>query len=304
MDAPARFESLLSVQGTCTDRLPNSRSSWELTVRPEEWPTPPLGGMLAVKMARLGHASLVVASAALLSAWPASAAAQRINVQGSVRDSAGKPLDNADIGIVALKMLARSADNGRFTLRGLTPGNYEVSVRRLGYAPKTIQLTVVAGNERPPELAVTLEAQAAVLDAINVNQMERRRRAWIEDFHRRRVQGLGQYITRGDIRARNAAKPSDLFRNSPGIRIVKDKGLRFNITATQINSNIDCPPLLWIDGQKAHGLELDDIPLYDIEGVELYNGPSTTPMQFSGSAGARSCGTIVLWTRPPNTRDP
>lgn len=249
---------------------------------------------------RFGSACLGLA-VTLLSAWPASA--QRVNVPGVVRDSAGKPLDNADIGIVELKLLARSADNGRFMLRGLIPGTYDVSVRRLGYAPQAFRVVVVAG-ERPPEVAVTLEAQAAVLDAIAVNQVERRRRAWIEDFHRRRVQGIGTYVTRGDIRARSATKPSDLFRNSPGVRIVRDKGLRVNVTATQINANLDCPPLLWIDGQKAHGLELDDIPMHDIEGIELYNGPATTPMQFSGTAGARSCGTIVIWTRPPNSRDP
>jgi hypothetical protein len=254
-------------------------------------------------MARFRRSRLVVASATLLIAWPAPAFAQRVNVPGIVRDSAGKPLGNADVGIVELKMLARSADNGRFTLRGLDPGKYAVSVRRLGYAPQMITLVVVEG-QRPAELAVMLQAQAAVLDAIAINQVERRRRAWIEDFHRRRIQGIGTYVTRAEIRARNASKPSDLFRNSPGVRIVRHKGLRFNVTATQINANIDCPPLLWIDGQKAHGLELDDVPLHDIEGVELYNGPSTTPMQFSGSAGARSCGTIVLWTRPPNSRDP
>ena len=253
-------------------------------------------------MDRSGAPWLVVAAATLLSAWPA-AAQQRTSVQGVVRDSTGVPLAGADIGIVALKLLARSGENGRFTVRGVPPGAYEVSIRRLGYTPVVDTILVVAG-ERPVDLKVIMIAQAAVLDAIRVNQAERRRRAWIEEFHRRRVLGIGQYVTREQIRSRGTTKPSDLFRNSPGVRIVKDKGLRVNVTATQMNTNLDCPPLLWIDGQKAHGLELDDIPMHDIEGIELYNGPSTTPMQFSGTAGARSCGTIVIWTRPPNSRDP
>jgi hypothetical protein len=56
--------------------------------------------------------------------------------------------------------------------------------------------------------------------------------------------------------------------------------------------------MIWIDGQKVPGLEIDDIPLRDVEGMELYNGPATTPMQFSQAQSARNCGTIVVWSRP------
>lgn len=39
----------------------------------------------------------------------------------------------------------------------------------------------------------------------------------------------------------------------------------------------------------------------DIEGVELYNGPFTTPMQFSQYSSSSTCGTIVIWTGVPGT---
>jgi hypothetical protein len=57
--------------------------------------------------------------------------------------------------------------------------------------------------------------------------------------------------------------------------------------------------LIWVDGQKAPGLEIDDIPLRDVEGIEVYNGPATTPMQFTAGHSMTQCGTIVIWSRPP-----
>jgi len=58
--------------------------------------------------------------------------------------------------------------------------------------------------------------------------------------------------------------------------------------------------MMWIDGQRAPGMEIDEIPLTDIEGIELYNGASTTPAEFS-QTNSTQCGTIVIWTRLPGT---
>jgi hypothetical protein len=45
-------------------------------------------------------------------------------------------------------------------------------------------------------------------------------------------------------------------------------------------------------------MEIDEIPLNDIEGIELYNGASTTPPEF-WQANTAQCGTIVVWIRLP-----
>ena len=64
---------------------------------------------------------------------------------------------------------------------------------------------------------------------------------------------------------------SDVLREMPGIRLVRTRtgrGIRF---ASASSRRGDCLPMIWIDGQRAEGLEVDDIPLSDIEGIELYN---------------------------------
>ena len=34
-----------------------------------------------------------------------------------------------------------------------------------------------------------------------------------------------------------------------------------------------CTPAIWLDGQEVRDMELDNIPVTDIEGMELYSGP-------------------------------
>jgi outer membrane receptor for monomeric catechols len=124
---------------------------------------------------------------------------------------------------------------------------------------------------------------------------------WIEDFYRRRAKGIGgTYFTRADIEARHAARLSDVLRDAPGVRFVRTRdgaGVRFDSPA---NFRQNCLPQYFVDGQRVTNVEVDDFPLRDIEGIELYNGPSSTPMQFSQGA-VTSCGTVVIWSRVPGT---
>jgi hypothetical protein len=219
-------------------------------------------------------------------------------LRGVVRDSAGAPIADADIGIVAQRRLAKSDDQGRFTFSRLPAGVTEISFRRLGFEPHKVSVTI--GPAALDSVVVTLKHNVALLAAVNVNKGEVRQREMIEDYYRRVVRGVGQYITREQIEQRWGGTPSDVLRNTPGIRFVRTqtggKGVRFPGTSIAAR---DCMPMIWIDGQRAPGMEIDDVTLGDIEGIEVYNGPSTTPMQFSQSQSANTCGTIVIWSRPP-----
>jgi hypothetical protein len=230
--------------------------------------------------------------------WPGYALAQHSSLHGIVTDSAGKPVSDADVGVVAHRKLTRTDDQGRFSFPKLPHGPVELSVRRLSYRPATV--SVVLSDVPPETLRVTLVPTPAVLSSVEVSAVEVRRRANVEEFYRRRVQGLGTYVTREDIEKRWGGAPSDMLRNTPGIRFVRvvggGRGVRF--PNTSINRR-DCAPMIWVDGQKAPGMEIDEIVLADIEGIELYNGPATTPLQFSQGQSSNTCGTIVVWSRPP-----
>lgn len=240
----------------------------------------------------------VVVLAALVSAiGVGTAAAQDGTVRGIVTDSAGKPIVDADVAIVALHQLARTDSAGRFTFTRLPRGTHELSVRRLGYAPETLPVTV---NEMAYSYAVVLAAQPAVLAGMQISAEEQRLRLGIEDFYRRRARGAGGvFFTRDEIAARNARQTSDVFRSTPGVRIVRGRGvggIRFTGSGS---ARRECTPVVWLDGQEAQNLEIDDIPVNDIEGIEVYTGPATTPMQFSQKQSHDACGTVVIWSRIP-----
>lgn len=213
-----------------------------------------------------------------------------------VSDSAGGPIKDANVGIIALHQTGRTDENGRFIFRRLPAGEVEVSVRHLGYEPRTVFAVVTA--TAIDSVSVKLVPRPAVLEGIAVSTGAFRQRQWIEDFYLRRTRGLGAYITREEILSRGTNRPTDLLRNTAGIRIVKlrggGSGVRF-MSASSMRR--DCAPMLWIDGQKAPGMEIDALSASDIEGIELYNGPSTTPMQFAESSSTSTCGTIVVWSR-------
>jgi hypothetical protein len=232
--------------------------------------------------------ALVVASSRL-------ASAQEGALRGTVSDSAGAPIAAADVGIASLHKLTRTDDRGRFAFEKLPLGAVEVSVRRLGYEPQKVNATV--SNTLELSFNVTLVANPAILQTTDVSA--KRRYQGIEGFHQRRIQGIGAYyVTRDDILARNANLPSDVLRQAAGVQFIRTRtgqGLRFSSAAS---GRRDCPPMMWIDGQKAPGMEIDELPVNDIEGIELYRGASTTPPQFWQGSGP-SCGTIVIWTRTP-----
>ena len=114
------------------------------------------------------------------------------------------------------------------------------------------------------------------------------------------LRGEGHYITREEIESRNTSRLTDVVRNVPGIRIMRTRGgngVRFVSAASM---RLNCAPMIWLDGQRAPGMELDEITASDIEGIELYSGPSQTPLRFSQNQQS-TCGTIVIWTRLPVT---
>lgn len=246
---------------------------------------------------RTGAVSRIAYLALLLALCASQANAQRGVVSGSVVDTAGAAVEDADVGIVALRRLTRTNERGGFSFNNLPAAEIELSIRRLGYQPTKMTVVVGQGSE---SLRVVLRHHPTTLEAFEVEEREMRRLLWIEDFHRRRILGLGTYVSREDIENRRATRTSDLFRNLPGIRFVSTQGrtgVRFVSAPIQRR---DCIPMIWLDGQRAPGMEIDEVVVTNIEGIEVYHGPSTTPMRFSQSQGSRSsCGTIVIWSRVP-----
>lgn len=241
---------------------------------------------------------LLSVSAVLFGVPTAAVAQERAPLFGVVVDSAGAPIPQVDVAIAALRKLTKTDDSGRFRFGVLPAGEIVLSIRRLGFEPLSFTHRLQPGAS--DTLRISLNPKAVTLEGIKVTERDMRRMFWIEDFYRRRARGIGTYITREDVEARRALRLSDVFRDTPGIRFVRvqgGSGIRF--TSSPIHRR-DCVPMIWLDGQRAAGMEIDELQVNEIEGIELYHGPSTTPMQFS-QGSLTTCGTIVIWSRVPGT---
>lgn len=228
---------------------------------------------------------------------PASVAAQQGRVIGTVRDSSGSPVSNASVSARDARTHTRTDERGNFRLANLPIGPVDLTIRRLGFDPTRLTVRVVEASS--DTVHIVLVDNAEELAAITVSADAMRQRKSIEGFYERAARGIGTYITRDDILARRATSTLDLFRGVPGLMVVRggaDGGVRFS-SSSQMRRN--CAPMLWVDGQRAPGMEVSDMPVHDLEGIELYHGPSTTPMQFSQGPSGAACGVVVLWTRPP-----
>ncbi len=237
---------------------------------------------------------------AALVACPLLAFAQAPVIVGLLKDSSGAPIGNVDVSIVAQRILVRSDTMGHFAIRRAKPGAIHLEMRHIGYEAKAIDLTLRASTAE--SVTVTLAQTAQELPGMVISAADMRRRIAIEDFYRRRALGSGGfYVTRQEIENRHALRLSDALRDAPGIQFTRTRdggqSIRF------VNSSVyrrDCQPQYWVDGQRVMWANIDDFPAHDIEGLELYDGPAYTPMQFSQGA-ITTCGTVVIWSRVPGT---
>jgi hypothetical protein len=238
----------------------------------------------------------------MLLAWsPAGAQRRSAALFGWIRDSTRAPIEGADVEILSAHTLARTDSAGRFLIRALDPGTVSVAVRRIGYTPQAFDFRLHGGGDID-SIAVTMPVNITVLDAMHTDASMARRYADLEGFYERRVRGPGVFLTRDEIMARHTNELSETLREVAGLQIVRlrsgEQGLRFPSASS---ASHDCPPQYWVDGQRVKGADIDNFPATDIEGIELYQGPSTTPMAFSQTRNLATCGTVVIWTRVPGT---
>src|SRR6266566_6204601 len=67
-------------------------------------------------------------------------------ISGYVADSAGAALQGARVEVQPTGMVAVTNGQGEFTISGLAPGEYTVTVKYVGFSPHSSNVTVVAGQ--------------------------------------------------------------------------------------------------------------------------------------------------------------
>jgi outer membrane receptor for monomeric catechols len=216
----------------------------------------------------------------------------RASLSGVVRDTGRVPHALVQVSVAGVSTATDSA--GRFALFGLTAGPAQLTARRLGFEPHAAALTLV--DDRADTVTIVLALLAADLPGVTTTAMGSAR---LVDFERHRMAGAGVYLDRQQIEARHAHSLSDILRRTPGVRISSDRSGRAVLRMGRAMGGRDCPPDYFIDGVRAQFFSVDDMPVSDIEALEIYRGPSGLPPEYNTRLGNPACGTIVIWTRVP-----
>ncbi len=237
-----------------------------------------------------------IAIAALLAAVSAGAqqtvasATNEPAVGGVVRDSAGNPIPDAEVAIIRntrMQQFIVTGTDGKFLLTGVAAAVVPLRVRRVGYAMQAFD--VDARLPASKSLEIVLAVVPSELEEVTV---EAAGRGNLHGFYQRRDQraGFAKFLEQTDVRRAGVNRSSELFRTVPGVVLRNSAGgntLRIR----------ECQPMVWIDGQRIPGAELDEvIQPTDIAAIEFYPSSAGIPAEYT-ERGNRLCGAIIVWSR-------
>ena len=221
-------------------------------------------------------------------------------VSGTVTDSTGAPVFGAEVSIPALGLRTVTDSRGVFHLSTVPVGTASLSVRRIGFTPSTISVAVSDGKSLVEGVRVTLTPLASVLTPVRVVSQKVNYTGRLAGYYQRLEKRSGGYfITRDQIDRENPRTLSQLLLHVPGVTPYKARGGSQSI---RMRGRL-CWPLVWIDGtpMPAGETDLDAFAPQTIHGIELYSGSTTAPARFILGRADNSCGTVVLWSRGPDT---
>jgi hypothetical protein len=246
-------------------------------------------------------------------AIPQTPAGDRYTVTGTVADPAGTPVADVDVSLIerdSATRLVRTDQNGRFRMSDLAAAEIVLRVRRLGYQVKNVPVRIT-GRDRSATVFVTLEQSVASLDPVHTVDADSEAAlpdARLVAFHQRaQTNSFGRYITEAMIAKAHTPYVSDLMRTLPGVtvrptRVVPGSAskigntVRFRNCGVQRESPEANGPLVWLDGVRMPGAEIDEVTqVADVAAIEVYPSLAGIPAQYFDRSAA--CGTILVWTK-------
>lgn len=150
-------------------------------------------------------------------------------LRGTVVDSAGRPIDGAEVRELTSGNSNRTGASGRFSIGSLPAGNVRVRVRLPGMRPLDTVLVVLPAAVR--DVAFTMRRLPAVLDTMRVIAAADCPSRTLEGFECRRRVGIGAFRDSAELASLGAIELGDLVWGVAGIR-ARQEGLARTIEST------------------------------------------------------------------------
>jgi len=211
-------------------------------------------------------------------------------VAGIVVDAGKAPVPSAELVLKRQgeqNRVVRSGNDGRFSFPDVRSGAIALTVRRMGYTARTINIDVNAAR-----VAAAVEVELEEIPSDIASVLVEGSKGHLQEFYEHKASSsFAKFFERKDIEKRNPTYLSELLRTVPGARLAASDRSGNRVLLR------DCKPMVWVDGMRAPGAEVDEMarPI-DIAGMEVYPSSAGLPPQYQ-DRNNRMCGAIVLWTR-------
>ncbi|MGE0439520.1 MAG: carboxypeptidase regulatory-like domain-containing protein [Gemmatimonadales bacterium] len=240
---------------------------------------------------QLALVAVVFAVGSAVSA-PSSAQTKSASITGRVVNHSREPVAGARVVMLQPRKIVATDSVGRFAFADLRPGSYRIEASLIGYPPLSALVTVNDGERMDVEFRTDSIGQLLPTIYVEGEPAPELIRV-MTTFERRMTHGHGRFITRDEILRRNPMRILDLIRFLPGVRS-RCEGLNCLVLLNHDPSG--CPPAIFVDEQRTSLSVLDNTPPTDVQGIEIYRGPSETPPELNNDV-ARCGGAIAIWTR-------
>ena len=228
----------------------------------------------------------------------------RATIAGVVTDTTGAPIVGAEIILLGTVERVSTDERGTFRIVGVPTGAASLRVRRLGFRPESVSVTVVQGADPTtpgPTVQVRMQPAVQQLTPVVVNAGRARYSGRLAGYYERLERRTnGVFIVRADLEAGNPRSIAQVMQRQPGLEVVR----RGASSTVRFRGRL-CSPEIWLDGiaTPLGAVDLETLPADTFHGIELYLGAATAPFRYY-SESRKPCGTILLWSRGPDTDPP
>ncbi|MGH9387764.1 MAG: TonB-dependent receptor [Vicinamibacterales bacterium] len=201
----------------------------------------------------------------------ASASTSSAQLEGRVLDPDGRPVPRAEVIIATTASLPQrivADSDGRFSVSGLAAGHYEVSASAPGLVADPIGIDLADGANASTDLSLRVSAvtEALVVSASQIDQPLSR------------TPDSVTVIAGREIEARQQFTLGAALESVPGLTIQRNGGPG-TVTSLFTRGGESDFTLVLIDGVRANafggGIDLSQIPLQDVERIEVVRGPQS-----------------------------
>lgn len=212
-------------------------------------------------------------------------------VAGTIRDSSSGAAQEGVSVLLDDRLVALTRAGGQFRIDGIAAGAHRLGFRRVGYRPRTIPVTLVAGESRT--LDVRFDAQAVPIGLVTVVAASRR--------PERLLDAPAAVTVVDPARIRDLAPFGQLpllVADLPGVHVQQGGAFEFNLNTRGFNFTNNRRMLVLVDGRDVSvpllgNQEWSDFSLLeDAVRVELVRGPG------SALYGASAFGGVLAITTP------